>query len=179
MQLYLPELALAYCDRVYEIGLQQPSKLNSNIYLTLLQIYLNPQRSIKELEQKTNPVPLQNSSFQKISLIKGKGGRVAKKIAAIEGAEDLRISPSSTDSGRSDVDGEEANEEGGPIMLNEALELLSQRWDKINGAQALKLLPRDTKLQVYIMQLHKFSEKNHFILARNLHLPNTFRRGQL
>lgn len=45
------------------------------------------------------------------------------------------------------MDGEEANEEGGPIMLNEALVLLSQRWDKINGAQALKLLPRDTKIQ--------------------------------
>ncbi|XP_028554318.1 vacuolar sorting protein 39 [Dendrobium catenatum] len=144
-KLYLPDQALTYCDRVYEMGPQQPSKFNSNIYLTLLQIYLNPQRSIKEFEQKTYPVPLQKSSFQKIT--KGKGGRVTKKIAEIEGAEDMRISPSSTDSGRSDVDGEEANEEGGPIMLNEALDLLSQRWDKINGAQALKLLPRDTKLQ--------------------------------
>jgi len=32
-------------------------------------------------------------------------------------------------------------------MLNEALDLLSQKWDRINGAQALKLLPRVTKLQ--------------------------------
>lgn len=51
-------------------------------------------------------------------------------------------------SGRSDGYGEDVNDRG-PIMLNEALELLSQRWDRINGAQALRLLPRDTKLQVF------------------------------
>lgn len=146
-KLNLPELALTYCDRVYDLGIQQPSKSYSNIYLTLLQIYLNPQKSTKEFEQKVNPVLLQNSSLQKISTAKPKGSRIAKKIAAIEGAEDMRINTSSTDSGRSDVDGEEASEESGPIMLSEALELLRQRWDKINGAQAIKLLPRDTKLQ--------------------------------
>ncbi|KAG0499556.1 hypothetical protein HPP92_004247 [Vanilla planifolia] len=107
-KLHVPELALSYCDRVYDLGLQQPSRSYANIYLTLLQIYLNPRRLTKEIDQKL---------------------------------------PSSTDSGRSDVDVDEISEEGGPIMLNEALDLLSQRWDKINGAQALKLLPRDTKLQ--------------------------------
>ena len=80
--------------------------------------------------------------------IKAKGGR--KKIASIEGAEDMRISPSNTDSGRSDGDAEESSEEGGSyIMLDQVLDLLSQRWDRINGAQALKLLPRETKLQVF------------------------------
>ncbi|GAB2279533.1 Vam6/Vps39-like protein [Dionaea muscipula] len=32
-------------------------------------------------------------------------------------------------------------------MLDEALDLLGQRWDRINGAQALKLLPKETKLK--------------------------------
>lgn len=73
---------------------------------------------------------------------------MAKKIAEIEVADDTRISLSSTDSGRSDGDGDEMTEGGGPIMLNDALDLLSQRWDRINGAQALRLLPRETKLQV-------------------------------
>lgn len=147
MQLHLPELALAYCDRVYEIGLHQPSRSYPSIYVTLLQIYLNP-RTTREAEQKfLNPVPLQTSSVSKV-ISKSKWGRVAKKIVEIEGADDIRISPSSTDSGRSDGDGDEMTEEGGPIMLNEALDLLSQKWDRINGAQALKLLPRATKLQV-------------------------------
>lgn len=55
----------------------------------------------------------------------------------------------SSDSGKSDADTDEFAEEGGTsIMLDEALDLLSRRWDRINGAQALKLLPRETKLQV-------------------------------
>lgn len=64
------------------------------------------------------------------------------------------MSPSSTDSGRSDGDAEESSEEGGSsIMLDKALDLLSRRWDRINGAQALRLLPRETKLQVSILLL--------------------------
>lgn len=94
----------------------------------------------------------QNTSIPKVSswtTVKTKGGRLAKKIAEIEGAEDTRISPSSTDSGRSDGDADDAGEEeGSTIMLDEVLDVLSQRWDRVNGAQALKLLPRDTKLQV-------------------------------
>lgn len=82
--------------------------------------------------------------------LKSKGGRGMKKIAAIEGAEDVRMSPSGTDSGKSDGDAEESGEEGSTIMLDEVLDLLSRRWDRINGAQALKLLPRETKLQVLI-----------------------------
>ncbi|KAL2552906.1 Vacuolar sorting protein 39 [Forsythia ovata] len=32
-------------------------------------------------------------------------------------------------------------------MLDKVLDLLSKRWERINGAQALRLLPRDTKLK--------------------------------
>lgn len=140
----------------------QPSARSSgNIYLTLLQIYLNPQRTTKNFEKRiTNLVSPQNVSVPKVgsaTSAKGKGGRGAKKIAAIEGAEDIRVSPSSTDSGRSDGDADESNEEGGSnIMLDEVLDLLSRRWDRINGAQALKLLPRETKLQVVLI-LTKYS----------------------
>lgn len=81
-----------------------------------------------------------------------KGGR-SKKIAEIGGAEYTQFSPSGTDSGRSDGDTEDAAEEGGSaIMLDQVLDLLSRRWDRIHGAQAVKLLPRDTKLQVKNLQ---------------------------
>ncbi|XVE87296.1 hypothetical protein DITRI_Ditri18aG0106000 [Diplodiscus trichospermus] len=149
-KLHAPELALAYCDRVYEsVVHQQPVKSSGNIYLTLLQIYLNPQKTTKNFEKRiTNLVSSPNASIPKAgsaASVKAKGGR--KKVASIEGAEDMRISPSSTDSGRSDGDAEESTEEGGSlIMLDEVLDLLSRRWDRINGAQALKLLPRETKL---------------------------------
>lgn len=145
-------MALAYCDRVYETEQHQPSsKSHANIYLTLLQIYLNPRRATKEFEKRIeNPVSYQNTGNQKFAHVKVKSGRISKKIAAIEGAEDTRISPSGTDSGRSEGDGDEPNEEGGPIMIDEVLDLLGRKWDRINGAQALKLLPRETKLQVLI-----------------------------
>ena len=148
-----PELALSYCDRVYEPSLHQPSaKSHSNIYLTLLQIYLNPQKTTKNFEKRiTNLVSTPSSGLPRIGavvLAKTKASRLSRKIAEIEGAEDVRISPSSTDSGRSDGDADDLNEEAGStIMLDEVLDLLSRRWDRINGAQALKLLPRDTKLQ--------------------------------
>ncbi|TVU45380.1 hypothetical protein EJB05_04867 [Eragrostis curvula] len=145
-KLQMPERAVAYCDRVYEEGGQQPSK--SNIYFNLLQIYLNPRKAQKEFEQKIIPVASQLPGNQKVSsAAKVRMGRTGKKVVEIEGADDVRFSPSGTDSGRSDGDGDDVSD-GGPIMLNEALELLSQRWDRINGAQALRLLPRDTKLQV-------------------------------
>jgi Vam6/Vps39-like protein vacuolar protein sorting-associated protein 39 len=146
LQLQMPERAVAYCDRVYEEGAQQPSK--SNIYFNLLQIYLNPRKAQKEFEQKIIPVASQFPGKQKAgSATKARMGRTSKKVVEIEGADDIRFSPSGTDSSRSDGDGDDVSD-GGPIMLNEALELLSHRWDRINGAQALRLLPRDTKLQV-------------------------------
>ncbi|KAK8694692.1 hypothetical protein V6N13_072239 [Hibiscus sabdariffa] len=151
LKLHVPELALCYCDRVYESAVHQPPpKSSGNIYLTLLQIYLNPPKTTKNFEKRiTNLVSSPNTSIPKISStasFKTKGGR--KKIASIEGAEDMRISPSNTGSSRSDGDAEESNEEGGsPIMLDQVLDLLSRRWDRLNGAQALRLLPRETKLQ--------------------------------
>lgn len=121
-----------------------------------MQIYLNPRRTTASFEKRiTNLLSLQNTAIPIVSAtttsVKSKGGRGTKKIAEIEGAEDTKVSLSSTDSSRSDGDVDE-NEfsEGSSIMLDEVLDLLSRRWDRINGAQALKLLPRDTKLQVSI-----------------------------
>ena len=119
-----------------------------------MQIYLNPRRTTKNFEKRiTNLVSSQSTTtIPKVNswtTVKTKAGRLAKKIAEIEGAEDTRISASSTDSGRSDGDADDLGEEGGStIMLDEVLDLLSQRWDRVHGAQALKLLPRETKLQV-------------------------------
>lgn len=109
LQLYVPELALAYCDRVYESVVHQPSfKSSSNIYLTLLQIYLNPRRTTKNFEKRiTNLVSPSNTSVPKVgswTSVKTKAGRGNKKIASIEGAEEMRVSLSGTDSSRSDGD---------------------------------------------------------------------------
>lgn len=151
-------MALAYCDRVYESVVQASAKSSGNIYLTLLQIYLNPRKTTKNFEKRiTTLMSSQNTGTLKIgshTAVKAKGGRGSKKIAAIEGAEDIRMSTSGTDSGKSDGEAEEFGEEGGStIMLDEVLDLLSRRWDRINGAQALKLLPRETKLQVSVSSL--------------------------
>ncbi|KAK7294451.1 hypothetical protein RJT34_17340 [Clitoria ternatea] len=148
-KLNAPELALAYCDRVYDS--HQPSaKHSSNIYLVLLQIYLNPRKTTASFEKRiTNLLSPQNTTIPKLTStpsLKGRG-RGSKKIAAIEGAEDMKLSLSSTDSSRSDGDADEYSEGGSTIMLDKVLDLLSRRWDRINGAQALKLLPRETKLQ--------------------------------
>ncbi|XP_021834489.1 vam6/Vps39-like protein isoform X1 [Prunus avium] len=152
-KLHVPELALSHCDRVYESLVHQQSLRSSgNIYLTLLQIYLNPRRTTKNFEKRiTNLVSPQNIGTPKVgsaNTVKSKGGRGNKKIAAIEVADDIRVGQSSADSSRSDGDADESSEEGGStIMLDEVLDLLSRKWDRINGAQALKLLPRETKLQ--------------------------------
>lgn len=135
---------------------QQSSRSSGNIYLTLLQIYLNPRRTTKNFEKRiTNLVSPQNIGTPKVgsaSTVKSKGGRGNKKIAAIEVADEIRVGQSSTESSRSDGDADESSEEGGStIMLDEVLDLLSRKWDRINGAQALKLLPRETKLQVLII----------------------------
>jgi len=86
-------------------------------------------------------------------------GRSTRKIAEIEGAEDVRLGASSTDSGKSDGDADEVSDEGGSsIMLDEALDLLTRRWERINGAQALKMLPRETKLKVVNGLLNEYVE---------------------
>jgi hypothetical protein len=135
--------------------MHQPSvKKSSNIYLLLLQIYLNPRRTTASFEKRISHLLSSppSSAISRVSStsVKSKGGRGTKKIAEIEGAEDTKVSLSSTDSSKSDGDTDEFNEGGSTIMLDEVLDLLSRRWDRINGAQALKLLPRETKLQVTI-----------------------------
>ncbi|KAI3813532.1 hypothetical protein L1987_18258 [Smallanthus sonchifolius] len=152
-KLHLPELALSYCDRVYESGLShQPAKASGNIYLTLLQIYLNPRRTTKDFEKRISNLVASPTPKVGWASVKGNKGRgFGKKIADIEGAaEDTRISPSGTDSGKSDGDGDDddGDDEGiSNIMLDKVLDVLSQRWDRVHGAQALKLLPKETKLQ--------------------------------
>ncbi|KAL3844829.1 hypothetical protein ACJIZ3_002232 [Penstemon smallii] len=150
-KLNVPELALSYCDRVFESGLDQPSaKSYGNIYLTLLQIYLHPQRTTRNLEKRiTSLVSSRSPVIPKVGpgAVKTKG-LLSRKIAEIEGAEETRISPSGTDSGISDGDTDDIIEEGAStIMLNKVIDLLGQRWDRINGAQALRLLPKETKLK--------------------------------
>ncbi|XP_075514737.1 vacuolar sorting protein 39-like isoform X2 [Primulina tabacum] len=148
-KLNVPELALSYCDRVYEsvVG-QHSAKSYGNIYLTLLQIYLNPWKTTKNFERRiANLISSQSFAIPKVgpgtSKIKG---RLNKKIAEIEVAEETRVNASGTDSGKSDTD--DAIEEGtSTILLDKVIDLLAQRWDRINGAQALKLLPRETKLK--------------------------------
>lgn len=105
-----------------------------------------------------------------------------KKIAEIEGPEDLMQSLSSTDSapesGRSD--GEESTEGGKNMegmMLNEALNLLSRRWDRINGAQALRLLPSDTKLQQLLPFLEPLLKKSSEA-RRNLSVIKSLRHSE-
>lgn len=164
-QLHVPDLALSYCDRVYESGLhQQPAKTPGNIYLTLLQIYLNPQKTTKDFEKRINKIvssPSGSTPKAGWTSLKGKGRGLGKKIADIEGAEDTRISASGTDSGKSDGDGDvDGDEEGiSKIMLDEVLDVLSQRWDRVHGAQALKLLPKETKLQVMAYLLFAYMLK--------------------
>ncbi|KAH1249965.1 Vacuolar sorting protein 39 [Glycine max] len=150
------ELALSYCDRVYECMHQPSSKNSNNIYLVLLQIYLNPRRTIAGFENIIkNLLSPQNKTIPKLTptpSIKSRGQGL-KKIVAIEGAKDTKVSLSSTDNGRSHGDADEYNEGGSTIMLDEVVDLLSHRWDRINGAQALKLLPKETKLQKCVYNL--------------------------
>ncbi|KAL3630294.1 Vam6/Vps39-like protein [Castilleja foliolosa] len=149
-KLNVPELALSYCDRVYESGLQQSAKSYGNIYLTLLQIYLNPRKTTKNFEKRiTNLVSSKSPGIPKLSAGTSRNRiRLSRKIAEIEGAEEIRFSQSGTDSGKSDGDTDDASEEGASaIMLDRVLDLLGQRWDRINGAQALRLLPKETKLK--------------------------------
>lgn len=111
-----------------------------------------------------NLVPSPNTRTQKVSSIASLKSKVGcKQIASIEGAEDMRISPSNTD-----ITIEESSEEGGSIiMFDQVLDLLSRRWDRINGAYALKILPRETKLQVCCKILNPLQK---LILYRHRHL---------
>ncbi|KAH9606456.1 hypothetical protein KSS87_002854 [Heliosperma pusillum] len=187
-KLHVPELALSYCDRIYESQVHQSSaKVLSNVYLTLLQIYLNPRT--RNFEKRINNlVSAPNAEFRRVNstaAIRGRG-RSTKKVVEIEGAEDVRFSSSNTESGRSDGDADEASDEGGSnIMLEEALDLLSQRWERINGAQALKMLPRETKLKNLLPflgpLLRKSSEahRNFSVIKRLRECENLQVKGEL
>nr|XP_043607613.1 vacuolar sorting protein 39-like [Erigeron canadensis] len=185
-KLHVPDMALSYCDRVYESGLhQQPAKAPGNIYLTLLQIYLNPQRTTKDIEKRINNLVSSPSPKVSWTSLKGKGRGLGKKIADIEGAEDTRISLSGTDSGKSDGDGDGDEEAISNIMLDEVLDVLSQRWDRVQGAQALKLLPKETKLQNLLPflgpLLRKTSEahRNYSVIKRLRESENLQTKDQL
>ncbi|KAL8231097.1 hypothetical protein R6Q57_000875 [Mikania cordata] len=146
-KLHLPELALSYCDRVYESEVNQ--KATGNIYLILLQVYLNPQRNTKKIEKKINNLVSSPSSGDlKVgwSSIKSKGRRLGKKIAEIEGAEDKRMKAYNSDGAKSEVENDFIVENS-MIMPDEVLDILRQRWDRIHGPKALRLMPKETKLQ--------------------------------
>ncbi|KAL2632858.1 hypothetical protein R1flu_004337 [Riccia fluitans] len=168
-KLHEADLALAYCDRVYTTATagRKAGKPTSrtilppvdsgamNIYLTLLEVYLKPKAAVREYDRSlmtlapartfagARPSPQQQQRTR---------GGVAKKIAEIEGAEESKFSFSSAESAaessRSDteelVEGPTTSSED--LMLDDALRLLSRRWDRLDGAQALRMIPSDTKL---------------------------------
>ncbi|EPS67833.1 hypothetical protein M569_06937, partial [Genlisea aurea] len=178
-KLKVPDLALAYCDRVYESGLQQSVRSYSGIYLTLLQIYLNPRKTTKNLEKRVISISPDWSpaGVQKVGVLTSKSRllRSSKKIAEIEGAEETRISQNGAeDSGKSDADVDEImEEEASGIMLDKVVDLLSKRWDRINGAQTLRLLPRETKLKnlvPFLEPLLRKSSESHRNLSVIKHL---------
>ncbi|KAK9066891.1 hypothetical protein SSX86_014215 [Deinandra increscens subsp. villosa] len=146
-KLYLPEMALSYCDRVYESEINR--KADGNIYLILLQVYLSPQKTTRKIEKRINNLVSSPSSGDLKagwSSIKGKGRGLGKKIAEIEGADDKRIKASSSDGGKSDIENDFI-EENSMIMPDEVLDVLQQRWERIHGPKALRLMPKETKLQ--------------------------------
>ncbi|XP_023760714.1 vacuolar sorting protein 39 [Lactuca sativa] len=152
-KLHVPESALSYCDRVYELGgaHQQYGKAQGNIYLTLMQVYMNPRKTTKNIEKRiTNLVTSSSTGNLKSawSSVRGKGKGLGKKIVEIESAEDSRMKASSGESGRSDYDTDDVIEErSSTVMLDEVLDVLSQRWDRLHGAKTVRLLPKETKLQ--------------------------------
>ncbi|KAL4589359.1 hypothetical protein LXL04_002265 [Taraxacum kok-saghyz] len=163
-KLHVPEMALAYCDRVYEGGHhQQYGKAQGNIYLTLMQVYMNPRKTTRNIEKRiTNLVSSSSTGNLKSgwSTVKSKGRGLGKKIAEIEGAEASRIKASSGESGRSDYDTDDVIEEvNSTLMLDEVLDVLSHRWDRLHAAKTVRLLPRDTKLQKLFPSLGPLMKK--------------------
>lgn len=178
-KLHLPELALSYCDRVYESGPQQSgTKSSGNIYLTLLQIYLNPQKSIKNFEKRIATLSQSTGSPMATpgTYPKTRKGR-SRKIAEIDSAENIVVGPTETDSGRSDGDADDAADMVSTIMLDQVLDLLSTRWERMHGAQALKLLPKETKLQNLIPFLGPLLRKSSEAY-RNLSVIKSLRESE-
>ncbi|XP_076960702.1 vacuolar sorting protein 39-like isoform X2 [Bidens hawaiensis] len=145
-KLNLPELALSYCDRLYESEVNR--RPEGSIYLILLQVYLNPQRTNTRIEKKIKSLVSSPMNDWKAgwSTIKSKARGLGKKIVEIEGAEDKRTKASSSDGGKSDFD-DDFDEENSTIMLDEVLDILKKRWDRFHGPKALRLMPRETNLK--------------------------------
>lgn len=165
IQLQEQDLALTYCDKVCSSGARNQSnsfavprkqslkdKDADNVYMTLLKVYLRAETAVRDLEKFTNRLaPLQHSVNRPDGGDhKGKGG-VFKKISQIEGAEGGKFynsADNSVDCCRSDNDDVSTNSVHEGQMLDEALSLLSLRWDRMNCAQALRMIPSNTTLQV-------------------------------
>lgn len=170
------ELALKYCDNVFLATKTNSNSSNANgatkkpvekgainVYLTLLQVYLKPNAAVREYDRSVVSLDFTNKfASQRTNIAHRTKGHVARKVAQIEGADDSRhyVSGESTaESGKSDGEDnlqynlnfgnekEKSDQGGEKVMLDEALDLLSSRWDCIDGAQALTLLPGDTKLE--------------------------------
>ncbi|KAH9313387.1 hypothetical protein KI387_028422 [Taxus chinensis] len=198
-----PELALGYCDLIYNTATSVMSAKNTssqvtsqvhnpgqkttlNIYLTLLQVYLNPQTSKNEFDQT---IAVFNSSKEPATYKigpahKAKGHMSKNVVEIIERIEDPRQSLSGTrndsapESERSD--GEESFETVTSIegnMLDEAINLLCRRWDRINGAEALRLLPSDIKLQLLLPFLEPLLKKSSEA-RRNLSVIKSLRHSE-
>lgn len=100
LQLHEPDLALAYCDRVYaptnpgmhpntaslaSLAFRPHPKdpAAANIYLTLLEVYLKPKAAIQEFDRSiASLAPVRNTINQRTTAMPRTKG--AKKIAQIE-----------------------------------------------------------------------------------------------
>jgi hypothetical protein len=170
-KLHEPEFALAYCDRVYgptnpgmppntaslaSLAFRPPPRdlAAANIYLTLLEVYLKPKAAIQEFDRSiASLAPIKNTINQRTTTAPRTKG--ARKIAQIEdgayyGGPSTNSSPENgpSESESEPLEQQSVSDQG--IMLEEALGLLSQRWDRLDGAQALRMLPSDTTLQKLI-----------------------------
>ncbi|EFJ23179.1 hypothetical protein SELMODRAFT_442906 [Selaginella moellendorffii] len=167
-KLHNQEKALAYCDRVFDRVVETASQTILNapvdhkaaeLYSKLLEMYLRPKKSLKELK-----LALASLGGLKYDISRADGadgadgaglvhrhkhkGHVRHKVTQIEDALSFTNgNESATESNKSDteesVDGR--TEDG--IMLEEAIHLLSSRWDRFHGTEVLSMLPSDAKLK--------------------------------
>ncbi|KAG0561985.1 hypothetical protein KC19_9G108400 [Ceratodon purpureus] len=198
-KLHEPDLALAYCDRVYaptnsgmhpntaslaSLALRPLPKdpAAANIYLTLLEVYLKPKAAIQEFDRSiASLAPVNNTVNQRATAAPRTRG--ARKIAQIEdgayyGSPSTDTTP---ENGRSESELEPLEQQSTVsdqgIMLEEALGLLGKRWERMDGAQALRMLPSDTTLQSLISFLEPLLCKSSETL-RNGSVIKNLRRSE-
>ncbi|PWA54591.1 Ankyrin repeat-containing protein [Artemisia annua] len=75
------------------------------------------------------------------------------KTAYIRALADMHSSVTSSDGGKSDV----IDEGSSTIMLDEVLDVLIQIWERVQGAKALRQLPKETKLQVMFLSTGSYA----------------------